>query len=191
MRASPGYVPAIAFGADLAAGAETMPRIHCDRAAGPDPGEADFYALIPRANQIVSQFVTQVRATPTVGATLARMALYSETDAGDLTMLARTDDIPAMFSAIGAVVAPMSTAGGFPGSYTLRAGRRYRIAAIHVGSAGTLGLHSTGTGFSGAGAAARFPTPYRYLLAQTDLLPAYAAAAVTGLSDNMVWAALV
>lgn len=187
MRASPGYAPPLAHGLDLDNAVETVPRSYCWDPLVVAPGEADFLVLQPRRTITVSRFVAQCRANPQAGATLVRFGLYAEAANGDLTMLARSANDPTVFSALAEYDRPMDTAGGFPASCTMRAGRRYRFSYVVVGSLAATslyGVHANGPGKP------RSPKTYRWILGQADLAASYADGALSDDSPNVVWGAM-
>jgi hypothetical protein len=67
------------------------------------------------------------------GVTLARMGIYTYTEGGTATLVARTASDTTLFTANNTVYTrSLATAGGFPATYTLEAGTRYGAAYICV-----------------------------------------------------------
>jgi hypothetical protein len=68
------------------------------------------------------------------GVTLARMGLYTVDGSNNLTLVAQTANDTTIGATSGAVSRALSTAGGYPASYTMTLGSRYALGAIVVGS---------------------------------------------------------
>ena len=67
--------------------------------------------------------------------TLCRMGLYTYTDAGTATLVARTASDTTLFAATNTVYTrSLDTTGGYPATYTLTAGVRYGAGYIGVGT---------------------------------------------------------
>lgn len=124
-----------------------------------------FYA--PRNSGAITRLVYGIRSAAPSGVTLARMALYTVDASGNLTMVARTGT----FTPSGTYTdqdQALSTAGGYPSSYTLSRGAQYAIGLLVVASnAG----NSMGWDIPGAG---NKPVISRRITAQTDLATSYA-----------------
>ena len=108
-----------------------------------------------------------VVATPT----LSRLAVFEATPTGAIRKLGQTAHTASLgTSQFGTDYAVLSTAGGFPASVTLRAGRRYAIGWLQV-AATACSLQVVSLVDSG-----HFPVASRLLDGQTDIADSYTAA---------------
>ncbi len=123
-----------------------------------------FYA--PRTTQPIVSLGYGTRSTAPSGVTLARMALFTVATNGDVTKVAQT----ASFTPTGTYadqVNALSTASGFPASYTLQHGQHYAVGLLIVGSdAG----NTSGFDIPGAG---NKPVIVRRATSQTDISASY------------------
>jgi hypothetical protein len=171
---------------------ETVPRFVCYDDEGMPPGEVDCHLLIPRTSRRVSTLTTASRSIAGIGMTLCRMGLYEEDpDTGDLTLLGRTADDPTLWSATATVYArALDTAGGYPASVVLRAGRLYRFATIAVGQ-GTNPRVNSIRAIAAAPTLGMVGVPlWRFVPGPVaDLSAGYTAAQLTDYGGAIVWGA--
>jgi hypothetical protein len=100
-------------------------------------GNAYLTYFTPDEGVTVSTFSAWCRATPQVGATTARIGLYSVDGAGNLTCVARSANTATLFKTANAQVSvPIADDGhGHPlSSLALTRGQRYAFAIIVVGA---------------------------------------------------------
>jgi hypothetical protein len=99
-------------------------------------GQALFAFFTPTTTITVSQ-IAMSNATGAVaaGLTLARMGIYTYTEGGTATLVARTASDTSLFAATNTTYTrSLDTTGGYPSTYTLNAGTRYGVAYICVGT---------------------------------------------------------
>jgi hypothetical protein len=99
-------------------------------------GQALIAFFTPTATLTVSQ-IAMSTATGAVaaGLTLARMGMYTYTEGGTATLVARTASDTSLFAATTTTYTrSLDTTGGYPSTYTLNAGTRYGVAYICVGT---------------------------------------------------------
>ena len=108
--------------------------------------------------------------TTVSGSTMSRLALFEASPTGAARKVAQTGNAPNLGSSqFGTDYASLATAGGFPASYTLRAGRRYAIGWLQVATT-PAALQVVSLVDSG-----RTPVASRMLDGQTDIADSYTA----------------
>lgn len=75
-------------------------------------------------------------ATDASGTVYRRMALYTISGT-TITLVARTANTPSLFTTTGANALTFDTTGGYPATYTIKAGTRYAVGAFVGNSTGT------------------------------------------------------
>jgi hypothetical protein len=129
-------------------------------------GTIFFVYFTPSVSFTVSAITMVSGTTAAAGLTLARMGIYTM-DETTATLVARTASDTTLFTTVStAYTRSLSTAGGFPTSYTCNAGSRYAVAVICVGTTAPL--------FAGrvmsAGISSLSPRVNSSLASQTDLV---------------------
>ena len=115
---------------------DTIPRVTASGAVTASAGQALLSFFKPTATVTVSQ-ITMATAGGAVaaGLTLARMGIYTYTEGGTATLVARTASDTTLFAATNtAYTRSLDTTGGYPDTYTLNAGTRYGVGYICVGT---------------------------------------------------------
>jgi hypothetical protein len=129
-------------------------------------GTIFFVYFTPSVSFTASAITMVSGTTAAAGLTLARMGIYTM-DETTATLVARTASDTTLFTAAStAYTRSLSTAGGFPASYTLNAGSRYGVAVISVGTTAPL---YAGRAMN-AGVSALSPRVNSSLASQTDLV---------------------
>lgn len=77
-----------------------------------------------------------VAGTDASGTVYRRMALYTISGT-TITLVARTANTPSLFTTTGANALTFDTTGGYPATYTIKAGTRYAVGAFVGNSTGT------------------------------------------------------
>jgi hypothetical protein len=99
-------------------------------------GQALIAFFTPVTTITVSQIAMSTGAgAVAAGLTLARMGIYTYTEGGTATLVARTASDTSLFNANNTTYTrSLDTTGGYPATYTLNAGTRYGVAYICVGT---------------------------------------------------------
>lgn len=126
-----------------------------------------FYAPV---TSTISKLGASVGGTAAAGLTLARLALFTTVADDSITMVARTASTTSGWgSTFGDVSIAMNTTGGFPANYTVRAGVRYALGVLQVGSQAA-SLRGNDCGSNSAAA----PVISRQVTGQADIATSYA-----------------
>jgi hypothetical protein len=115
---------------------DAMPRVTCISGVTASAGQLLMAFFTPTATVTVSQ-IAMATGTGAVasGLTLARMGIYTYTEGGTATLVARTASDTSLFAANNTIYTrSLDTTGGYPSTYTLTAGTRYGVAFLCVGS---------------------------------------------------------
>jgi hypothetical protein len=115
---------------------DSVSRVNCSSGVTASAGQALIAFFTPTATITVSQ-IAMATSTGAVasGLTLARMGIYTYTEGGTATLVARTASDTALFAATNtAYTRSLDTTGGYPATYTLNAGTRYGVGYICVGT---------------------------------------------------------
>lgn len=128
-------------------------------------------AVVPFIDVAIGSLV--IRTTNTAGATitLARMALFTVAEDDSKTKVAQTDNDTTIGAAgYSRYVRVLSTAGGFPATYTMLAGVRYAFGWLQVAT--------TAAALLGSYIYDETLTPFAcsYVASQTDIAASYTAA---------------
>jgi hypothetical protein len=99
-------------------------------------GQALMAFFTPVTTITVSQIaMSTANGAVAAGLTLARMGIYTYTEGGTATLVARTASDTSLFAATNTTYTrSLDTTGGYPSTYTLNAGTRYGVAYICVGT---------------------------------------------------------
>jgi hypothetical protein len=115
---------------------ETMPRYNAS-ATGVTltSGQANFTFFTPITSMSIYA-ISMVTMTAATGGTLAKYGLYTYPNDGNFaTLVAQTNSVPTMFDTPGQQnLLFLSTANGYPATYTLQAGTRYAVAVLWIGT---------------------------------------------------------
>jgi hypothetical protein len=151
-------------------GVETSVRFNSSAYAG-SSGRLWVSYFTATTTTTITKLVMLAGATVTVGATLARMALFTVAPDGSITKVAQTaSDNTLGTSGYTAYERVLSTVGGFPASYTLVSGTRYALGWLQVATT-PCELYGSYIGHPYAE-----PIPSREIAAQTDIGASYAVA---------------
>ena len=160
----------------LTVGQSTMPRMAISAANLPS-GNGNLRVTYFTARK--SETVTQVRVpcgTAAVGATLARIGLYSvDPGTGDLTLVASTPNDTGLW-----IVANTAYTKAFSASYAVTRGSRYAVGLIVVGTSTAPVFMGTGPG----GASTEFGVAPRLCAVRTGRTDLDATIAAANLSDT-------
>ena len=114
---------------------DAIQRTTCNAGVTAAAGQLLLAFFTPTATVTVSQMTMATQGVAAAGLTLARMGIYTYTEGGTATLVARTASDTSLFAATStAYTRSLSTAGGYPATYTLNAGTRYGVAYICVGT---------------------------------------------------------
>lgn len=115
---------------------DTIPRTTCAAGVTAAAGQALIAFFTPTATITVSQIaMSNGTGAAAAGLTLARMGIYTYTEGGTATLVARTASDTTLFAAANTTYTrSLDTTGGYPATYTLNAGTRYGVAYICVGT---------------------------------------------------------
>lgn len=157
-------------GAAAAHGVETLPRFGLSSVAG-SSGRLWVSYVTAAASGRVTRLMVATGDVAAVSCTLARMALFTADAGGNIALVARTANDPAIGAAtFTPYERALATAGGFPSDYLIVRGRRYALGFLQV----------AGTASSLQGAfvldAATDPVPSRVVAAQSDIAASYTVA---------------
>lgn len=156
-------------GADSAGGIETLPRWGLSGFAGVSGQLWLCYVTAARPVTLTKLMVAS-GDTAAATATLGRMGLFTAAADGAVTLVARTaSDTTIGASTYSPYERALATAGGYPASYRLAAGKRYAL--------GWLQLAATPMAVQGAYLLDPDTAPImcRVVTGQTDILASYAA----------------
>jgi Major tropism determinant N-terminal domain len=146
--------------------------------AGIAQGSGTIYwtFFTPSVSFTVSSITMVSGTTAASGLTLARMGLYTF-DETTATLVARTASDTTLFGTVStAYQRSLSTAGGYPATYTLNAGSRYGVGVICVGTTAPL----YGGRVMNAGVSGLTPRCNAALASQTDLVTSSSLATAQG-----------
>jgi hypothetical protein len=164
------YIPDRGHSMFASGGVETSTRFNSSAYAG-SSGRLWVSYFIATASTTITKLVMLAGATVTVGATLARVALFTVAPDGSITKVAQTaSDNTLGTSGYTAYERVLSTVGGFPASYTLVPGTRYALGWLQVATT-PCELYGSYIGHPYAE-----PIPSREIAAQTDIGASYAVA---------------
>jgi lysophospholipase L1-like esterase len=172
----------------LANGVESVRRKEAANNSGTVSGQAEYGFCVPLQDTTITKLLHCTRSTAGAGITLARMGLYTVDAAGNLTLVARTVD----FHGTGAIAAntlfqqSLDATGGYPTSYTMKAGQKYAIGFVYVGTTPPT-VVSNNSGQPGALAALQ-PFICANQTGQADLPTSVSVGSLTG-HFNMYWVA--
>lgn len=98
-------------------------------------GEMHLSCFTPIIDMQVGFLTARTSATAWTGQTLVRLGLFTTDPAtGALTLVAATANDVTTFAAANTIYRkPLSTGGGLPATYTLKAGQRYAVGVLGVG----------------------------------------------------------
>jgi len=115
---------------------DAVSRVNCASGVTAGAGQALIAFFTPTATITVSQIaMSNAPAAVAAGLTLARMGIYTYTEGGTATLVARTASDTSLFAANNTTYTrSLDTTGGYPSTYTLNAGTRYGVAYICVGT---------------------------------------------------------
>ena len=115
---------------------DAVPRATCAAGVTAGAGQALIAFFTPTTTITVSQIaMSNAAGAAAAGLTLARMGIYTYTDGGTATLVARTASDTTLFAATNTTYTrALDTTGGYPSTYTLNAGTRYGVAYICVGT---------------------------------------------------------
>jgi hypothetical protein len=115
---------------------DSMPRISAANQVTAGTNQALFSFFTPTATITVSQVsMFSTNGAAASGLTLARMGLYTYTEGGVATLVARTASDTSLFTAQStAYTRSFDTTGGWPATYQLIAGVRHAVAYLCVGT---------------------------------------------------------
>lgn len=160
---------------------ESCPRLLAGGNAAVVAGTVYFSYLTAPQSLSVSQLLIACGSTAGVGITLARLGLYAEDGAGDLTLVARTAaDATILASANSVVTRSLGTTGGFPAAYQINRGSRYALALVVVGATvQPSAVHAMGTSVASVFLTSVLPFVAAVRTGQSDLPATVAAASLT------------
>jgi hypothetical protein len=114
---------------------DSVPRTTCSFGVTASAGQALIAFFTPTATITVSQIAMSTgTGAVAAGLTLARMGIYTYTDGGTATLVARTASDTSLFAANNTTYTRSLSSDGYPANYTLNAGTRYGVAYICVGT---------------------------------------------------------
>lgn len=183
-QGAPGSIIA-SYHNNLGTGVDVFDRrnLRAAGAAGIANGTAYFSMFTPLVNQNVSQISVYSNVAGT-GQTLVRLGLYAYNET-TLTLVARTDSDPSMFSSATTLYTrSFSTVGGYPSTYELVAGSRYALGLIVVGSTNCVTCIDTSANSINIVLSQLAPKMYGGLASQSDLPASYDGALSYGIA---VW----
>jgi len=167
---------------DITAGENTMPRQHINVSTlSPGNGNLRLTFFVTRKTETITSIRTICNIAQ-VGATLARIGIYSVDGSGNLTLVASTANDTTLWNATGAATRSLSA------SLSKVRGQRYAIGVLVVGTSTSPQL--SGNGLVGTSECAVAPRLCGFVGSQTDLP---ASVAVGSVSDtfHQYYAALV
>lgn len=153
---------------------ETLSRLGLTEIAGVSGRLRVTYVTAP-TTVTINTLAVVASGTASASATLARMAIFTVASNGNLTKVAQTaNDTTTANTTFTDSQKSLSTAGGFPGSYTLTAGQRYAF--------GWLNVATTPASLRGQIADLAFIAPFinKHIDSQTDIAASYTDASLTG-----------
>jgi len=115
---------------------DAVPRTTSAAGVTAGSGQALMAFFTPVTTITVSQIaMSTANGAVAAGLTLARMGIYTYTEGGTATLVARTASDTSLFAATNTTYTrSLDTTGGYPSTYTLNAGTRYGVAYICVGT---------------------------------------------------------
>jgi len=160
-------------GAASAAGVETLSRFGLTEFAGAS-GRLWLSYVTAEVSTVVSKLMVASASSAGVSVTFARIALFTVAADGAVTLVARTaSDTTIGANPFTSYERPLATAGGFPATYPIVAGRRYALGFLQL--AGTP-MSLSGQFILDSGEP---PIASRIIEAQTDIAASYTGGALT------------
>lgn len=168
-----GYVADKGNALSAAGGVETSSRFGLSEFTGVS-GQLWVSYFTPVVPATITRLMMASAGTAGAGITLARLALFETDDDDSVLKVAQTaSDNTIGVSTYTPYERPLSTAGGFPSSYTLAAGVRYAIGFLQIATTTPTKLQGLFIVDGGIP-----PVPSRIITGQTDIDTGYAVASM-------------